>query len=120
MGHVFAAMLPLSAQILAQAGAAPAAGSSGFSASDGLMQALPLAAMFAVIYFLLIRPSQTQRTQQLQLLAALKKDDDVVTQGGILGRITALDDKIVTLEISDKVRIRVLRERITGLYGKKD
>lgn len=116
MGHVFAAMLPLSAQCIAQAGASPSLGGQ-----DGLlMQMAPIAAMFVVIYFLLIRPQQAQRTQQAQLLAALKKDDEVVTQGGILGRITALDDKVITLEVADKTRIRVLRDRIAGLHGKKD
>ena len=118
MGHVFAAMLPFCTQLLAQA---DPSSSPGLMGPDGLlMQMLPIVAMFAVIYFLLIRPSQAQRNQQAQLLAALKKDDEVITTGGILGRISALDDKVVTLEVSDKVRIRVLRERIAGLYGKKD
>ncbi len=117
MGHVLLSMSTLSAQYIAQASAAS---TSGLGGQDGLlMQMLPLAGMFAVIYFLLIRPSQAQRSQQAQLLAALKKDDEVVTQAGILGRITALDDTIITLEVSDKVRIRVLRDRIAGLYGKK-
>jgi len=118
MGHVFAAMSPFCTQLLAQAEPASRPGLMG---PDGLLvQMMPIVAMFAVIYFLLIRPQQAQRSQQAQLLAALKKDDEVITTGGILGRIAALDDKVVTLEVSDKVRIRVLRERIAGLYGKKD
>lgn len=114
MGHVSAAIMPLSALVIGQANAA--AIMTNLTGPDGLlMQAMPIAAMFAVIYFLLIRPSKAQRDQQAQLLAALKKDDDVMTSGGILGRIYALDDKVVTLEVADKVRMRVQRSCIVGL-----
>jgi preprotein translocase subunit YajC len=73
--------------------------------------------MFAVIYLLLIRPAQKQRKEHTALLSALKKDDEVVTSGGIIGRIVAIDDKVATLEIADKVKIRVLRDRLAGRYG---
>ncbi|MBC7794857.1 MAG: preprotein translocase subunit YajC [Clostridia bacterium] len=68
--------------------------------------------MFAVIYFLLIRPAKKQRKDHTQLLTMLKKDDEVVTSGGIWGRIIAIDEKVCTLEIADKVRVRILRDRI--------
>jgi preprotein translocase subunit YajC len=73
--------------------------------------------MFAVIYLLLIRPAQKQRKEQAAMLSALKKDDEVVTSGGIVGRIVAIDDKIATLEVADKVKIRVLRDRLAGRYS---
>ncbi len=70
--------------------------------------------MFAVIYFLLIRPAGKQRKQQQELLASLKKDDEVITSAGFFGKIIAIDDKLVTLEIADKVKIKMLRDRIAG------
>lgn len=77
----------------------------------------PLVLMFVVIYFLLIRPANKQRRQQQELLSALKKDDEIVTQGGMYGRIVAIEDKVATLEIADKVRVRILRDRIAGRWS---
>ncbi len=73
--------------------------------------------MFGVIYFLLIRPASKQKRQHADLLSALKKDDEVVTSGGIYGRVVGIDEKIVTLEISDRVKIRILRDRIAGKWN---
>ncbi len=68
--------------------------------------------LFAVMYFVMIRPQQKQLREHRTLLAALKKGDDVVTQGGVLGKIYAITDKVVTLEIANGVRIRVLKSSI--------
>ena len=89
----------------AQTGAAPAAG-------GGLAGFLPLILIFAVFYFLLIRPQQKKAKQHGAFLGNLKKGDDVVTSGGIHGRITGLTDTVVTVEIADGVRIRVNRPSI--------
>lgn len=70
------------------------------------------AAIFAIMYFLMIRPQQRQLKEHRALLSALKKGDDVVTQGGMLGKIYALTDKVVTLEIANGVRVRVLLSSI--------
>ncbi len=78
---------------------------------------LPLVLMFGVIYFLLIRPAGKQRKDHAQLLTRLKKDDEVVTNGGIYGRIISLDEKVATLEVSDRVKIRIMRDRIAGLWN---
>ena len=72
------------------------------------------AAIFAIMYFLMIRPQQKQLREHRQLLAGLKKGDEVVTQGGLLGRIYAIADKVVTLEIANGVRVRVLMTSIQG------
>lgn len=72
--------------------------------------------MFAVVYFLLIRPANKQRKDHATLLDALKKDDEIVTSGGMWGKIIAIDDKVATLEIADKVKIRILRDRIQGRW----
>ena len=101
--------------VLAQAEAGQS-GSDGGPMS-GLVGMLPLLLMFLVIYFLLIRPAGKQRKQHAELLGQLKKDDEVVTAAGFFGRIMAIDDKIVTLEIADKVKIRILRDRIAGRWS---
>ena len=76
---------------------------------------LPLAFLFAIFYFVLIR-QQTQKTAEHgKMLAALKRNDEVVTSGGIVGRIVELSDKLVTLEIAQSVRIRVERPQIAAL-----
>ena len=71
--------------------------------------------MFAVLYFLMIRPQQKRAKQHEQLLSALKKGDIVRTNGGIRGEVTALDERDVTVEIADRTRIKVLRSHIAGL-----
>ena len=74
-----------------------------------------MAAIFAVFYFLLIRPQQKKVKAQQEFLGSLKKGADVITTGGIYGRITGLTDTVVTLEIADKLRIKVSRNAITQL-----
>jgi preprotein translocase subunit YajC len=105
----------LATTILSQAEAAPAAADGG--PLSGLVGMLPLLLMFLVIYFLLIRPAGKQRKQHTELLSQLKKDDEVVTAAGFFGRIISIDEKIVTLEIADKVKIRILRDRIAGRWA---
>jgi preprotein translocase subunit YajC len=69
-------------------------------------------ALFAIMYFVLIRPQQKQMKEQQAMLSSLKKGDDVVTQGGLLGKIFAVQDKVVTLEVSSGVKLRVLKSSI--------
>jgi preprotein translocase subunit YajC len=76
---------------------------------------VPLILMFAIFYFLLIRPQQKKQKAHRQLLGDLKKGDRVITSGGLYGRITGLTDTVVTLEISEKVRVKVGRGNIAGL-----
>ena len=93
--------------VLAQFGGAGGAG-------GGTTTLLFLVALFGIMYFVMIRPQQKQLKEHKALLAALKKGDDVVTQGGVLGKIHAVTDKIVTLEVANGVRIRVLKTSIQG------
>ena len=65
--------------------------------------------IFTIIYFLIMRPQQKKQKQLQELLRNLQKGDKVVTQTGIYGTIAALDEKIVTLQVDDKVRIKVGR-----------
>lgn len=90
----------------AQTGAAPAAG------GGGLAGFLPLILIFVVFYFLLIRPQQKKAKEHSAFLGNLKKGDEVVTSGGIHGRVTGLTDTIVTLEVADGVRVKVNRPSI--------
>ena len=71
--------------------------------------------MFAVLYFVMIRPQQKRQKQHDQMLTALKKGDVVRTNGGIRGEVTALDERDVTIEIADRTRVKVLRTHVAGL-----
>jgi preprotein translocase subunit YajC len=77
---------------------------------------LPLILIFAIMYLLILRP-QSKRQKELQkVLAELKKGDDVVTSGGLIGKITGMKDSELTLQLQEGVRVRVLRSAVTGLY----
>ena len=86
----------------------------GGAGGGGTTTLLFLVALFAIMYFVMIRPQQKQLKEHRTLLSALKKGDDVVTQGGVLGKIHAVTDKIVTLEVATGIRIRVLKTSIQG------
>ena len=87
--------------LLAQAGGSP---SSLF---------IFIAGMFAIMYFLMIRPQQKQLKEHRALLAALKKGDLVVTQGGIIGRIFQVSEKEVQIEVANNVKLRVRKSSVT-------
>lgn len=91
--------------------AEPAAGAGG---PGGLMSFLPLVLIFVVFYFLLIRPQQKKAKEHQEFIANLKKGDEVLTSGGLQGKITGLTDRVVTLEIADNVRVKIARPYILG------
>jgi preprotein translocase subunit YajC len=95
-------------------GGGPAPGPLGCG-GGGTEQIGLLLLMFAVLYFLMIRPQQKRAKQHDAMMGALKKGDIVRTNGGIRGEITALDERDVTVEIADRTRIKVLRSHIAGL-----
>jgi preprotein translocase subunit YajC len=99
---------------------AQAAGGAGGSEASTLLQFAPIVGVIAIFYFLLIRPQTQKAKDHSKMLNELKRNDEVVTTGGILGRITELGDKLVTLEIAPNVRIRVERPQIGSVsnYGK--
>jgi len=76
------------------------------------MSFLPLILLFVVFYFLLIRPQQKKAKQQKQFIENLKKGDEVVTSGGLYGKITGLTDTTVTIEIAEKVRVKVAKSAV--------
>ena len=73
---------------------------------------LPLGLMFAVFYFLLIRPNQKKMKTREQFLKSMKRGDDVITNGGLRGRVTGITDMYVTLEVADNVKLKVLKSHI--------
>ncbi len=76
---------------------------------------LPLVVIFGIFYFLIIRPQAKRMKSHQKTLETLKRGDAVLTTGGIYGTIEGLNDKWVTLEISDGVRIKALKSQIAGL-----
>ena len=92
-----------------------AAGSSG---AAGLASFLPLVLIFVIMYFLMIRPQQKRMKEHRAMVEALKKGDEVVTQGGLIGKVTALREGEVEVEIAPGIKARVVRSSITGLVSK--
>ena len=88
-------------------------GASGEGGGFGAF--VPLILMFGIFYFLLIRPQQKKQKEHRGMIGNLKKGDRIVTSGGLHGRITGLTEAIVTLEIAEKVRVKVGRGNIAGL-----
>jgi preprotein translocase subunit YajC len=78
------------------------------------MSFLPLVLIFVVFYFLLIRPQQKKAKEHQDFIANLKKGDEVLTSGGLQGKITGLTDRVATLEIADNVRVKIARSYILG------
>jgi len=97
-------------------GAAPAAGAGG--PTSFLVQFMPFILIFVIIYFLIMRPQQKKQKQLQEMLRSLEKGDRVVLQAGIYGTIAALDEKTVTLQVDERVRLKVQRwavaEKVTG------
>ena len=79
---------------------------------------VPLILMFAIFYFLLIRPQQKKAKQHREVLGALKKGDKVISSGGLHGLVTGLTDDVVTMEIAPKVRVKVSRSSMSGVTNK--
>lgn len=93
---------------------AMAGGSGQQTGGSGMEGIIMLVVMFAIFYFLLIRPQQKRAKQHKELITNLKAGDQVVTAGGIHGKVTAVQDALVTLEIASNVRIKISRSSIVG------
>jgi preprotein translocase subunit YajC len=88
---------------------APAAGAD----AGGLMSFLPLVLMFAVLYFIMIRPQMKRAKETKAMLSALSVGDEVVTVGGIVGKVTALKEDFVTVEIAAGTEVQMQKGAIT-------
>ncbi len=78
------------------------------------MGLMPIVLMVGVFYLLIIRPQGKKAKEHQKMLSELKKGDDVVTTGGVLGRITGIKDDEMILQVQEGVRLRVLRSAVTG------
>ena len=99
--------------------ASPAYASAGAPAAGGggafLVQMLPLVLIFVIFYFLLIRPQQRRMKQHQAMIGAVKKNDVAVTGGGIIGKVTRVDENEVELEIAPNVRVKVLKGTLSDV-----
>ncbi len=98
-------------------GAPPAGGGGG--GQSAIMNLVPLVFMFGIFYFLLIRPQQKKAKEHRALLDALKKGDSVVTAGGMFGKVTSIDENVVTLEIATGVNVRIKKGHIAEVLDRK-
>ena len=96
----------------------PGGGAGAGGGMAAFQQIIPLVFMFAIFYFLLIRPQQKKAKEHKALLDALKKGDAVITAGGVHGKVNSVDDTIVTLEIATGVNIKITKSYIATI--KKD
>lgn len=87
-------------------------------APNALVQFLPLIVLFAVFYFLLIRPQMKRNKEQRAMIAALARGDEVVTNGGLLGRIEDIAEQFVTIEIAANVRVKLQKHAISAVLPK--
>lgn len=99
--------------------ASPAYAATSGAASGGtasfLVQIFPLILIFIIFYFLLIRPQQRRMKQHQQMVAAAKPRDIVVTNGGLIGKVTKVDDNEVEMEIAQGVRVRVVKSMLSDV-----
>lgn len=98
----------------------PPAWAQGAQVSSGSQFAplLVMVAFIAIFYFLLMRPQQKKNKEHQQLISKLAVGDEVVTNGGMLGRITDVGDSFVTLEVADGVRIKIQKFQVSALMPK--
>jgi len=93
--------------------AAPAAG------GGLLVQLLPFILIFAIIYFLILRPQQKRAKAHREMVAALRRGDAIVTSGGIIGKVAkVIDDTEISVEVAEGIKIKVLRSSVTDVRSK--
>ncbi|MEO1039257.1 MAG: preprotein translocase subunit YajC [Pseudomonadota bacterium] len=96
--------------------AAPAGGGAGMF----LMNIAPFILIIVVFYFLLIRPQQKKLKMHREMVENLRRGDEVVTQGGVIGKVTRIADTEVTVEIAEGVRVKVLRPTIQDVRARTE
>ena len=95
------------AYAMGQGGGAAGQGAGGFSAL------IPIILMFVIFYFLLIRPQQKKSKEHREMINRLKKGDRIITSGGLHGLVTAVSETTMTVEIADKVRVKIARGNVS-------
>jgi preprotein translocase subunit YajC len=85
---------------------------------DPLMQFLPFIVIFVLFYFMLIRPQMKRAKEQKKMIDALQKGDEVVTSGGMLGKVTKVSEQYVSLEIAENVVVQVQKQTVQTVLPK--
>ncbi|MBN8970149.1 MAG: preprotein translocase subunit YajC [Rhizobiales bacterium] len=92
---------------------------AGGDANSMLMSLLPFAMIFVIMYFLILRPQQKKVKSHAEMVKNIRRGDTIITNGGLVGKVTkVVDDDQVEMEISDGVKIRQMRQMITGVRTK--
>lgn len=88
------------------------------SSTGGILSFLPLIVLFAVFYFLLIRPQQKKAKQHKNMVGALKKGDEIITNGGVLAKITDVGESFLTCEIAEKIEVKIQSHAVSTVLPK--
>jgi preprotein translocase subunit YajC len=92
------------------------AGSGGFEMLNSLL--VPTILIIGIMYFLMIRPQQKRMKEHKEMIASVRRGDTVVTSGGIIGKVSKVEEHELQVEIADGVRIKVLRSTVSEVRGK--
>lgn len=111
---VYLSSFTLSAEVFAQA----AGGAKAPTLTESLL--LPMAVVFGIVYFMMIRPQAKKQKQHDELLKGLKPGDEVVTSGGIIGRVKSVAEQFVSLELSPNTSMKIQKSHIAGLSKPQD
>ena len=88
---------------------------------DAIAQFVPLILIFAIMYFLLIRPQQKKVKEHKAMVGAVRRGDQVVTQGGLIGKVTKVkDNNEIEVEVADGVKVRVVQSTITSVINRTE
>ncbi len=94
---------------------------AGGSAGAGIAGFIPIILIFAIMYFLMIRPQQKKMKEHQAMVAALRRGDQVVTQGGLIGKVTKVkDDNELEVELTTDVKVRVVRSTVAQVLSKTE
>jgi preprotein translocase subunit YajC len=94
------------------------AGGGAFEMLNGLL--VPTILIIGIMYFLMIRPQQKRMKEHREMIASIRRGDTVVTSGGILGKVTKVDENELQVEIADGVKIKVLRQTVSEVRGTQE
>ncbi len=98
----------------------PAYAQGAAGGGDFFFQILPFLLIFVIMYFMLIRPQQRRLKDHREMVAALRRGDIVVTGGGLVGKVTKVDDAEVQVELAQGVKVKVVRATITEVRNKTE
>ena len=94
-------------------------GGAGGDSGNMMMSLLPFALIFVIMYFLILRPQQKRVKQHAELVKNVRRGDTVITNGGLVGKVTkVIDDEVVEVEVADDVRVRQMRSMLADVRAK--